>query len=71
LSDRARRSGCRALIGEFQPTPRNAPFAGFYRSAGFVSRAAAEGEELVLALDAPAASPSYIHIRPPASPNTA
>jgi FkbH-like protein len=35
IAGRARRSGARALDGEFAPTARNRPFAGFYSSCGF------------------------------------
>ena len=35
VARRARATGARALIGEFIPTRKNAPAAGFYRDAGF------------------------------------
>jgi len=41
IARRAHAAGARALIGEFIPTKKNAPAAGFYRDAGFVPEPAA------------------------------
>jgi FkbH-like protein len=35
VADTVRRGGGRTLLGEYRPTPKNAPVAGFYRENGF------------------------------------
>jgi FkbH-like protein len=39
------RQGARALVGEFIPTPKNAPAAGFFRDAGFTLTSRESGRE--------------------------
>ncbi len=53
IANRARSAGAHVLVGEFIPTSKNKPFAGFYPSCGFSPQSAKDGiERFTLALTA-------------------
>jgi FkbH-like protein len=59
--DHAARSGAVELVGDFVPTPRNAPVADFYRAAGFT--AIEPGQTYRLALHPlPVLAPAWIQL---------
>ena len=64
LSERARERQANHLVARFRPTRRNASFAGFYASLGFVpQRASADAEqEFLWQLNTALAAPAHIRV---------
>jgi FkbH-like protein len=69
LVARARQSGARALIGVFEPTRRNAPFADFYRASGFPLCAGDDRTEFAWPVDQAFETPSHISVAWRSSPS--
>lgn len=69
LVDRARQAGARMVIGVFNPTRRNAPFAEFYPEAGLTPRSAGDGNEFAWPVDRDFQTPPHIRLSWRSSPS--
>ncbi len=69
IAGRAKSAGATRLVGQFVPTPKNKPFAGFYKSCGFaVDSAGNAPDQWILSLpNVDTTIPDWIAIQHPAA----
>jgi FkbH-like protein len=69
IAGRAKSAGAAQIIGQFAPTTKNKPFAGFYKSCGFAANSTDSApDEWILPLpNVDTSIPDWIAIQPPAT----